>query len=473
MKMVWNKTKTVCTIGPACSSPRLMLELICAGMDIARFNFSHNTIDAHLKLIKQIQRISLQAKMPVGVLQDLPGPKIRIGELTSAFVDLKQGRDFFLTAKKISGTEEGVSLNDPIFLRQLKKNDILYLNDGFIKIKVKTLKDAKVICEILRGGRIYPKKGVSCPHKVLRGAVTEYDLNCLSQGLASGVDFVAVSFVQRAEDIIKVKNFIKRKNAAAFVIAKIERKVALEDIDRIIKVSDAVMVARGDLGIEADLAEVPFLQKEIIYKCNLIGRPVITATQMLESMVSSPMPTRAEATDVANAVIDGSDALMLSEETAVGKFPVLALKTMVKIAAFAEDKLKELPGLRRPRLLQAAGLDASFSRSAVDMARSVNAKLIVVPTQNANSIAFLSSLRSEFNILGITTQKQVYKKLLLYWGVYPLKVDKFSGLGRTLKKCLNQVKKYRLAQKHDRVVVMLTEDNGLFSSNIMEVRKIR
>jgi Pyruvate kinase len=256
------------------------------------------------------------------------------------------------------------------------------------------------------------------------------------------------------------------------VIAKIERKVALQDIDGIIAASDAVMVARGDLGIEAELEEVPFLQKEIIRKCNDQGRPVITATQMLESMVNSPQPTRAEVTDVANAVLDGSDALMLSEETAVGQHPVRALEEMVAIAGKAEKRLHEFSECRRPLPEAGASMAESLSRAAVDVSQSIRAGLIVVPTQNAQSVSWLSRLRPGCVVAGITTSEAVFKKMILFWGVYPILIRKISSLPETLRQCVAAVKARRLVRKNDTMVIMLTKDNQLFSTDIMEVRRV-
>ncbi len=473
MKQYWNKTKVICTIGPACRDSAVLKKMIISGMDIARFNFSHGNPTENISLIKSLKKISMPLGAHVAVLQDLPGPKIRIGALGSEFIDLKKGQRFSLTEKNVIGDVSRVSINNRIFVRQLVKKDVIFLNDGLVKLIVIGKTPDTAVCEVITGGRIYPKKGVSCPTQVLKtSAVTPYDLSCLNLGIKAGIDFVAVSFVQSASDIIKVKRFIRRQARQVFVIAKIERKAALEQIDAIINASDAVMVARGDLGIEVDLTEVPFLQKEIIRKCNNMGRPVITATHMLESMVSSPVPTRAEVTDVANAILDGSDCLMLSEETAVGKFPLEALKIMLSIAAKTEVRLGRF-GVK-PELISRVddGLIESFSRSAVSAAKSAGAKVIIVPTQNANSVSWLSRLRPECSVAGITTLESVYRKLILFWGVYPILIKRFGNLPETLKNCVSLVKSRQLAKKNDSVVIMLTKDNNLFESNIMEVRKL-
>ncbi len=477
MKQYWNKTKVVCTIGPSCSDERTLKKLILAGMDIARLNFSHGKISDHIMLIKRIKGLAAKLNVPVAVMQDLPGPKIRIGELREEFIDLKHGQNFYLTAKEISGTSQGVSINDAFFVRQLKKNDLIFLNDGLVRIKVRSRAADRVNCEVLTSGRIYPKKGVSCPSMVLkRSAVTRHDWYCLKKGVAAGVDFIAVSFVQSAQDIIKVKRFLKKNRRDSLVIAKIERRVAFQDIDRIIAATDGVMVARGDLGIEASLEEIPFLQKEIIRKANMAGCPVITATQMLESMVHSPQPTRAEVTDVANAIIDGTDAVMLSEETAVGSDPLAVVNAMTRISTFAESRLKKFRG-SGPREANAGSFSRApveaFSFSAAAAAEQSNARLIIAPTNNAASLAKLSGLRPEANIVAFTSDPRTYRMLILFWGVYPVLADKFGGMQETLRYCIGLVKKYRLAAKGDKAIIMLTEDNGIFTSNIMEILKVK
>ena len=474
MKQCWNNTKVICTIGPACNDRKTLKKMVLSGMDVARFNFSHGRPQDHIKQIKTLRTIAGRLKMPVAIMQDLPGPKIRVGGLKDEFIELVEGKPFFLTTRKIIGTREGVSVNYPTFVKGLKKNDTVYLNDGLVKLKVISTAEEKVICSVVSGGRIYPKKGVSCPDRMLNlSPVTPHDLKCLKYGMDAGVDFVAVSFVQRAKDIIKVKNYIKKKGKSSSVIAKFERKAAIDNIDAIIAASDAVMVARGDLGIETDLKEVPFLQKEIIEKCNALGRPVITATQMLESMVSNPQPTRAEVSDIANAVIDGSDALMLSEETAIGKFPLKTLKTMVKIAAKSEEHLKRL--LRNVNFItkENENLVDSFSRAAVSIADSIRAKAIIVPTNNARGISLLSRRRPQSIVVAITQKESVFRKLILMWGIYPMLVKRFAELEQTLNESIKLVRKNGIVKKNDNVVLVLTEDGLLFSSNIMQVRKIK
>ncbi len=474
MKQYWNNTKVICTIGPACSDPKILKNMILSGMDVARFNFSHGSPEVHVKQIKMLRGIAERLNMPVAIMQDLPGPKIRIGELKEDYVELTEGSFFFLTTRKIIGTSEGVSVNHPAFVRGLKKKDTVYLNDGLLTLKVESKTKEEVICSVISGGRIYPKKGVSCPDRMLSlSPVTPRDLKFLDYGLAAEVDFVAVSFVQSVADILKVKKYIKKKGKAVSVIAKFERKVAIKNMDSIIASSDAVMVARGDLGIEADLKEVPFLQKEIIKKCNALGRPVITATQILESMVTNPQPTRAEVSDIANAVIDGSDALMLSEETAIGKFPLKTIKIMVEIAKKSEEHLKRLPRDIKFITDKNEDLIDSFATAAVTLADSIYAKAIIVNADNVRAITMLSRRRPQCMVLAITRDKGVFRKLIMIWGIYPMLVKSFSNIEQTLTETIKIAKKNGMVKKDDNVVFVLSKDNLLCSSNIMQVRKIK
>lgn len=475
MKQYWNKTKVVCTLGPASSKKSVLKEMILAGMDVARFNFSHGSVGDHVVKIKELKALSAKMKTPVAILQDLPGPKIRIGPLVDDVAVLEAGQFFFLTSKKIIGTKDGASLNQPYFLKSLNINTIVYVNDGLVKLRVVKKSKGQVNCEVVAGGRIYSRKGVNCPGKVFDfDPVTDYDMSCLDYGIKAGVDFVAVSFVQRARDIKKVKDYLKVKGSNILVIAKIERKVAFLEIDQIIQASDAVMVARGDLGIEADLEDIPFLQKEIIRKSNAQGKPVITATQMLDSMVANPRPTRAEVTDIANAIIDGTDALMLSEETAIGKYSIETVKTMVKIAAKAEERLSDSNWRKDNfKIDEDDVLVEEMSRAAVDVANNLKAKAIIVPTNNAHSISWLSRFRPDAAIAGLTSSEDVFRKLILFWGVCPILTSKFSNLQKSLETCEKLVKKKTLVKKNDNVVVLLTDDNNLFSTNMMEIRKVR
>jgi len=481
MKQNWNKTKIVCTIGPACETDRLVQRLVDAGMDIARFNFSHGTIAEQTARMRRVRSLVRRPDAALGIMQDLPGPKIRIGELASECIDLKKGQLFTLTGTPVLGTTERVSLLNRSFLSGLRPKYMVYLNDGLVRMIVRRVSRAGVLCEVIAGGRVYPRKGVSCPQVKLSGSgVTAYDLRCVAAGIRAGVDYVAISFVQDSSDVRRVKRYLQARGSDAMVIAKIERKVALEDLDGIVRASDAIMVARGDLGVEADLEQIPVLQKEIIRAANAQGKPVITATQMLDSMVHNPQPTRAEVTDIANAILDGTDAIMLSEETAVGAYPVECVQTMVRIARATELHFSH--GLSGERVIEGQGgasaktggmpLSMMFSAAAVEIAARLQARIIVAPTNNVASIAWLSALRPGAIIVGLTSDRNTYQKLLLYWGAFPVYVPHPTSLSATLRQCARTVIARKLGRKGQPLVVMLTDDNHLFPANRIEVKTL-
>ncbi len=336
------QTKIVCTIGPATESPEMIRKLISAGMNVARLNFSHGTYEQKARIIEAVRSISEELCVPIAILQDLSGPKIRTGELVSnGSVFLADGSRFTLTGENRPGDEHGVCVTYyKVLSEKLKPNDQIYLADGSIHLEVETIDKEGIKCRVISGGELRSKQGINVPNVSLDiPAVTEKDLLDLNFGIEHGVDFIALSFVQRAWDLIPVKNILQNKGLDIPVIAKIEKHEALDNIDEIIDIADGIMIARGDLGIEIPLERVPIVQKIIIDKAGRKGKPVITATQMLESMIENPRPTRAEVTDVANAILDGTDAVMLSGETAIGKNPIQAVEMMNKIAISTEAVL--------------------------------------------------------------------------------------------------------------------------------------
>lgn len=326
------KTKIVCTIGPASESSQVLKSLMKAGMDVARLNFSHGTHEEHLRKIKEIRKLSDRLKRPVTILQDLSGPKIRVGKVKEGGIDLKRGETFILTNRRILGDEKGVSVTYPSLPMEVKSGDTLLLADGAIELQVLKSNGQDIECRVIVGGTLTSNKGINFPTGTIRASpFTKKDREDLLFGIRNGVDMVSLSYVKDAGDIEGVKRFLKKNSALLPVIAKIERKEALEKIDEILLSSDGIMVARGDLGVETPIEKVPNVQKMLIRKANILGKPVITATQMLRSMVDQNRPTRAEATDVVNAIYDGTDAVMLSEETAIGRFPVETVQMMARI----------------------------------------------------------------------------------------------------------------------------------------------
>jgi pyruvate kinase len=351
--MMMPKTKIICTIGPTSSFPEVVRDLIKNGMSVARLNFSHGTHQEHLEKITLIRSISKELKIPVAILQDLCGPKIRVGKVSKPGVRLKPGQKFILTNETVEGSESRVSVSYQGLPLEVKAGDRILLADGLMELIVKETSRTEVVCEVVTGGVLTSYKGINLPTGTLMaGALTPKDREDLLFGLDHEVDYVALSFVRQAQDIAQVKKIIKNEKKNTPVIAKIEKHEALGNIDDIVDASDGIMVARGDLGVEIPLEQVPGIQKELVRKANAKGKPVIVATQMLRSMVDSPRPTRAEAADVANAILDGVDAVMLSEETATGEYPAHAVRFMARIAEDAEKNYfhqRFLKGSRRIR----------------------------------------------------------------------------------------------------------------------------
>ncbi len=414
------RTKIVCTIGPASGSPSVIEGLIRAGMDVARLNFSHGTYEDHLGYIEAIRRASEKLGMPVAILQDLPGPKMRIGKFKEDPVHLEEGAQFVITARRIVGDAHGVSAIVPNLSRSVKPGDAIVLGDGEIELEVIGVEESDVVCRVVSGGELRSHKGITLPGVALDvPAVTDQDVRDLLFGLAQGVDYVAVSFVRDREDILRAREVLRKKHADVPIIAKIEKREAWKNLDRIIEVSDGVMVARGDLGLEIPIQKVPLAQKEIIQKCNRAGKPVITATQMLDSMVNSPVPTRAEVTDVANAIFDGTDALMLSNETAIGRYPLKAVRMMAQIAVETEAALPYRERLSdRAEDLEPQPDDA-ISYAACHVAHQLGAVAIVAFTTSGSTARRVSKYRPAVPLLAKVADARVKRRTLLYWGVYP------------------------------------------------------
>ncbi len=423
------KTKIVCTIGPATQSYQTLERLTHAGMDVARLNFSHGTYDEHAERIANVRRVSKTLGRALGVLQDLPGPKIRTGKLKAEKVWLQDGANITLTTESILGDEHRVSVTLDSLARDVRPGDSIFVHDGTIRLEVQDTTETEIYCRIAAGGVLTQMKGINVPGvKLSTQAVTDEDLRHLAFGLEQGIDFVALSFITDAEDILRAQKFINRHKADVPVVAKIERHEALENIDQIIDVADIIMVARGDLGVEVPLRRVPIEQKRIVAKCNAAGKPVIVATQMLESMIYSPRPTRAEASDVANAILDGADAIMLSEETATGGFPVETVETMSDIALEAANTLPYQAMLSR--MLETVGPqpDDAISYAAVSIAEQISAAAILAFTTSGATALRIAKYRPRCPVLAITPQELVVRRLALVWGLTPLLTTEFRSI---------------------------------------------
>ncbi len=411
------KTKIVCTIGPASASPEVIEALIRGGMNVARLNFSHGNHGDHEEKISIIRAAARKLATTVGILQDLAGPKIRVGFIPGSGALLEPGREFLLTSLQIEGSNHRVSVSYPNLPGEVTKGDRLLLADGLMELVVVDATDTEITCRVITGGMLTSHKGINLPTGTIHAPpLTAKDREDLLFGLDREVDYVALSFVKTADDIRSIKEVIGSKGKETPVIAKIEKHEALAHLDEIIEISDGIMVARGDLGVEIPPENVPLIQKNIILKANHAGKPVITATQMLRSMVDSPRPSRAEAADVANAVLDGTDALMLSEETASGSYPVEALGFMGRIAANVE---KGFPYEAFLRLTPRKEISPSVAHASCVLADHLNAAAIVAHTRSGRTAEYISRFRPRQPIIALSPNERTLRKLSLFWGCLP------------------------------------------------------
>ena len=454
---IQKKTKIVATIGPVTSSAEKLAELLEAGLNIVRLNFSHGDFAEHQKKVDNLKIAMKKTGLSAAVLQDLGGPKIRIGDFKDGMVTLKEGATFTITTDKVEGTVDRVSVNYPMFAKEVAKGHIVFLHDGRKKLEVLEVKGNDVICKVLVGGEIKGKRGVNLPDSDLSiSALTDKDKSDIAFGIKNKVDFFALSFVRRAEDITDLRKILDAKKSNAKIIAKIETPQALENIDAILALTDGIMVARGDLAIEIPAENVPSAQKMLIRKCNELGKPVITATQMLESMIKAPVPTRAEVSDVANAIIDGTDAIMLSEETTLGDFPVESVKMMTRIANKIENDEVYLDTIYARRDDYKGMTDDqvdAITSEAVDIADRVGAVAIVALTHSGFTASMIARFRPMQPLVVFTTNEVTARQTLLTFGTLPVLDKKF----KTLTEALTDIKKYvvknKLAVKGDKIVI--------------------
>ncbi len=445
------RTKIIATIGPACQDPKVLEKMINAGMDIVRINCSHASHDNIASIINDVRTLSQKFENPIGILLDLSGPKIRTGKLKDNLsVELMTKAEFTLTAQAIEGDQSIVSTNYPKLANEVKVNDKILLDDGLIELKVKEIKDDNVICEIITGGILKNHQGINLPGvKLSIPALTDKDIADLTFALNFEIDFVALSFVRDASDIVHLKNIIGNHYPPVMVIAKLEKPEAIECLDEIMDVADGVMVARGDLGVELPPEKVPPVQKLIIQKANLKGIPVITATQMLDSMANNPRPTRAEASDVANAIFDGTDAVMLSEETATGHYPVEAVAIMDRIAFEAESSIN----FNQLHLHELPTQAHAIAHAACNMAVDMKVKLIATFTKTGSTARLISKFRPPNTIIALTQHLHVFRQLSIFWGVNPIMLTEVSDTEATLALVESTLQKKGLVNPGDDIVI--------------------
>jgi len=465
-------SKIVCTIGPATRSPRMIRKLIAAGMDVARLNFSHGTHQEHAQSIVMLRDAAAEYKKPLAILADLQGPKIRTGALAGGgTVLLRAGQKFIITIAKVLGDSTRVNTTFQPLPREVKSGDRILLSDGLIELRVERTTRSEVICQVVNGGVLGEHKGINLPGVKLHvPAITEKDRVDLRFALAHGADYIAASFVRRAEDVHLAKELVRRVKKDTPVIVKLEKPEAIDNLEQILPVSDGVMVARGDLGVEMNPEQVPVVQKNIIARAREFRRPVITATQMLESMTENPRPTRAEASDVANAIFDGTDAVMLSAETATGKYPVEAVGMMARIIAAAESSIHEFP---RPAGQERLKVAETVAELVCHASRELHMKLIAVFTHSGFTARLISRYRPLVPIVAFSPEVETRRRMALLWGVTPRsivdikKIDALPGLAE--KRLLEE----RLVRKGDVIGIVAGTPMGVRgTTNIMKFHVI-
>jgi pyruvate kinase len=448
------RTKIVCTIGPASRDPDVLERLIAAGMDVARLNFSHGSHDSHAEVIRLIRRLAAGAGRPVAILQDLAGPKIRIGALAAGVIQLRPGDPFTLTAREVPGDARQVSLTYKGLPADVAPGDALLLADGALELRVLDVAGPDIHCRVVTGGALSSHKGINLPSRSIRAPIlTEKDKGDLAFGLAQGVDFVALSFVRSAEDIRQARAQLEALGAAVPLIAKIEKHEALEDLDAILAEVEGLMVARGDLGVDIPLERVPRAQKRLIETANRAGKPVITATQMLKSMVDAPRPTRAEVTDVANAILDGTDAVMLSEESAAGQYPVDAVQVMDRICRETEGDFPHRLWIRRFFPQGTGDPPGAVAHAACELATRIGAAAILTCTRSGGTTRKVALYRPAQPVLAATPDEGTWRRLALSWGCVPLRTDYTESLDEMIAAALAAARRAGLLEPGDPVVV--------------------
>jgi pyruvate kinase len=463
------RTKIVCTLGPATSSPEMIRRLVAAGMDVARLNFSHGDHDSHRRLMAEVRAASAELGRPVGILQDLAGPKIRLGILDGE-VELDSGQEVEL-AEGETAPPGLLPVNHEYFYEDVEVGDRILLSDGLVEMTVTAKRDHRVVCRVVAGGVLSSHKGVNLPTSRLRtAAFTEKDRRDLEMGLAEGVDFVAMSFVRHEDDLDPLRQMFAGVRRPPLLVAKIEKPQALDRLAQILTRVDGVMVARGDLGVEMPLEEVPLIQKRIIRESRQAGTPVITATQMLRSMMESPRPTRAEVTDVANAILDGTDAVMLSDETAAGRYPVEAATALDQIARATEPALQEGRSFLKETLSALLPpTEAAISRAACWLAQDLGAAAVVASTDRGGTARLVARYRPAQPVVGLTWEPTTYRQLCLSWGVFPALVPAFAETEDMFTLARSWVTAQGLAGPGDRLIITAGVPHGAGRTNLLKI----
>lgn len=450
--MKLRKTKIVATIGPATESKETLVNLVNLGVNVFRLNSSHDELEDHRRRIQILKKIREEKKLPFSILIDLSGPKIRTGALSKEYITLKEGETLILTTEDLLGTEEKISVNYLKFPYEVKSHDKILLNDGAIELEVMETKEKEVITKVIRGGTITHHRGVNLPGVDLSiSPITEKDKKFIQLAIEENIDYIALSFVRKPSDVKLAKSL----SNGIPIIAKIETAQALNNLEDIVKEADGVMVARGDLGVEIPLAQVPIAQKEIIKFANRYAKPVITATQMLETMINKETPTRAEVSDIANAIMDGTDAVMLSAETSIGKHPFEAVKVMNEVAINTEEYFHKhnISNLIIKNLYSVENTEDAVSLAAFELSKSVNARLIITPTSTGKTAINVARFRPKIPILAPTPYETTYYRLSLVWGVIPVKINPTLTTDEMILEVMKISKELGLVKSHEKVII--------------------
>lgn len=468
------KTKLICTIGPACESEQVLEQMCMAGMNVARLNFSHGTHAEHKKKFDLIKKVREKLSLPIPIMLDTKGPEYRIKTFKNKKIHLNDGDEFTFTTEEVIGDEHIVSVNYKQLMENLKIGDTILLNNGLVIFEVTDLNETCAKCRVLIGGELSDCKSMNFPNRVMNHKyLSDQDKEDLLFGIQNEVDFVAASFVSCKQDMLDIRSFLDENGGTDIdIIAKIENRSGVDNIDEICDVADGIMIARGDLGVEIPAIEVPYIQKILIQKCRMFGKRVITATEMLESMIYNPRPTRAELSDIANAVYDGTSAVMLSGETASGKYPVEAVKIMAETVTFTEKNIHYDKRFKNSEFTIKNNLDA-VSHSACAMATDLNAKYIIVNSLSGYTARMVSRFRCPIDIIGMTYSKKGWRKLNLSWGVTPILCKKFSSMEDMFHHDLAKVQEVFTLEKGDTLVLTGGQlDGHTGNTNLIKLEQI-
>ena len=468
------KTKIVCTIGPACEDEQTLEKMCLAGMNVARLNFSHGTHEEHQARIDRIRRVREKLNLPIAILLDTKGPEYRIKTFEKGKVTLREGDEFTLTEQDVVGDEHRVAVNFTGLTKDLKVGDRVLLSNGLLALEVKRLEGVDAVCTVLVGGELSNRKSMNFPGRLLSQAfLSERDKEDLAFGVKNGVDFIACSFVSRRQDLLDIKEYLRTLGGEDIeLIAKIENQSGIDNIEDICQECSGIMIGRGDMGVEVPFEELPAIQKQLITRCRMLGKRVITATEMLESMIHSPRPTRAEVSDVANAVYDGTSAVMLSGETAAGKYPVQTVETMARIAEKTEQSIHYDRRFRNGEFEIKNSVDA-ISHAVCGMSIDIGAKAIAVCSLSGMTVRMVSRFRPPVDILGLTTDERSWRRLALSWGVTPMMCDRFESTDVLFYRAKQLSKEAFALQKGDMMIVTGGMTNGRSgNTNLIKVETI-